>query len=659
MRRNRIALILAAVCTLPLAPAAQQAKRAMTPTDAIAIKTVSDTQISPDGTQVAFVVRELDLSANEFFSNLWIVPVGGGEARRFTSSLKTDSAPRWSPDGKWLAFLANRESKRRPDGDGPPKTQVWVMSAGGGEAQPVTDVKGGVTGSLAWSPDGRQIAFTAQEPQTEDEQKRLKEKRDMVVVGEATKMSQLWVADVASRNARQLTTDRADSSGPAWSPDGQAIAFVRRPTPNPDDGLLSDILIIPAAGGAPRLLVKNPGPDADPRWSPDGRSIAYLAGDRAQSGGQNDVMVVAATGGEPVNLTRAFDRDESNPVWSPDGKVISFEANIGANRYFFSVPAAGGPVKPLCGGTLGIGSLSLSRDGKTVAYNSSDPLQPADVWAANADGTNARRLTKMNPQVDEFRLGATELVRWKNPDGGEVEGVLVKPADFQAGRKYPLIVEPHGGPAGTQQTRFNPTWQAYAGRGYAVFAPNFRGSNGYGKAFIEANAGKWGVVDFQDIMSGVDYVISLGFVDPDRMGVEGWSYGGYMSQFIVTHTDRFKAAVPGAGMSNMISFYGTTDIQRFTIYYMTGHPWETPEVYRRSSPIFSIDKAKTPTLILFGEQDRRVPIEQGEQFYTALKQRGVEVQMVRYPREPHGFAEPNHQIDRIQRIADWFDRFLK
>ncbi|MFH1573242.1 MAG: S9 family peptidase, partial [Acidobacteriota bacterium] len=268
-------------------------------------------------------------------------------------------------------------------------------------------------------------------------------------------------------------------------------------------------------------------------------------------------------------------------------------------------------------------------------------------------------LTRMNPQVEGFQLGSTELVRWKNPDGGEVEGVLVKPADFEAGRKYPMIVEPHGGPAGIQQTRFNATWQVYAGRGYVVFAPNFRGSDGYGKAFIEANVGKWGVVDFQDIMSGVDHVISLGFVDPDRMGVEGWSYGGYMSQFIVSHTDRFKAAVPGAGMSNMISFYGTTDIQRFTIWYMTGHPWETLEIYRRSSPIFNVDKVKTPTRILFGEQDRRVPIEQGEQFYTALKQRGIEVEMIRYPREPHGLQEPYHQIDRIERTVEWFDRFLK
>jgi Tol biopolymer transport system component len=274
MRKRHVALPLAILCIFPLALAAQGAKRPMSPTDAIAIKTVSDTQISPDGTQVAFVLRELDLAANEFFSNVWIVPVAGGEARRFTSSLRTDSSPRWSPDGKWLAFLSSRESKRRSEGEGAPKTQIWVLHVGGGEAHPVTDVKGGVSGSFAWSPDGARIAFTALEPQTDEEQKRLKEKRDMVVVGADIKMSQLWVVNVATKDTRQLTSDRADVSSPAWSPDGQSIAFVQRPTPKPDDGSLSDVYVIAAAGGAPRLLVKNPGPDASPVWSPDGRSIS-------------------------------------------------------------------------------------------------------------------------------------------------------------------------------------------------------------------------------------------------------------------------------------------------------------------------------------------------------------------------------------------------
>lgn len=634
-----------------------QTKREMTAVDAIAIRNVSDTQISPDGTQVLFTLRELDQKANEFSTNLWIVPVAGGEARRFTASLKNDTSPRWSPDGKWIAFLSNREAKRAAEGA--PRTQIWLISVNGGEAEPLTDVRGGVSGSFDWSSDGKRIAFTSPEPQTDEEQKRMKEKRDMIFVDQDIKMSQLWLVDVASKEARQLTRESADARDPRWAPDDREIAYVRRPSPKADDGLYSDIMIVPASGGTPRLLYKNEGPDSNPIWSPDGRTIAFLSNEKPQSGGQNDILVIAAGGGQPRNLTAQFDRNESNPFWSPDGKRIYFEAGVGANRHCFWVPATGGEVQKVFDGNRAIGSVSLSADGKRLAFTVSDPLHPADVWVAGSDGGDARSLTQMNRQVDEFKLGTTELIRWKNPDGGEIEGVLVKPVDFQTGKKYPLIVEPHGGPAGTQQTRFNGTWQVYAGRGYVVFAPNFRGSDGYGKAFIEANVGKWGVVDFQDIMSGVDYVISLGFVDPERMGVEGWSYGGYMSQFIVTHTDRFKAACPGAGMSNMISFYGTTDIQRFTTYYMTGHPWQTFEIYRRSSPIFSIDKAKTPTLILFGEQDRRVPIEQGEQFFTALKQRGIHVEMVRYPREPHGFTEPNHQIDRIQRIADWFDRFLK
>jgi len=636
-----------------------QSRRPMAAADSISIKTVGDPQISPDGTQVVFTLRELDLKANEFFTNLWMVPVAGGKPRQFTSSLKNDTGPRWSPDGQWIAFLSGREYRRGSQAEGRPKTQIWLISASGGEALQLTDMKGGVSGSFSWSPDGKRIAFTAVEPETEEEQKRAREKRDMIHVDRFIKMNQLWMVDIESRQARQLVSDKADLRDPQWSPDGRQIAFVKRPTPKADDGLFSDVLIAPAEGGSPRLLFKNVGPDSSPVWSPDGRSIAWLSGERPQSGGQNDIMVIPAGGGEARNLTAAFDRNESNATWSPDGQTIYFEANMGANRYIFTVPSAGGPVKQLLDGTRGVGSVSISADGRTMAFTSSDPLAPADVWVANADGTNARALTAMNPQLSEFRLGSTELVRWKNPDGEEIEGVLVKPVDFRAGSRYPLILEPHGGPAGIQQTRFNGTWQVYAGRGYVVFAPNFRGSDGYGKAFIEANVGKWGVVDFQDIMSGVDHVISLGFVDPERMGVEGWSYGGYMSQFIVSHTDRFKAAVPGAGMSNMISFYGTTDIQRFTIWYMTGHPWEKLEIYQRSSPIFSVDKVKTPTRILFGEEDRRVPIEQGEQFYTALRQRGIEVEMIRYPREPHGFQEPIHQIDRIERTVEWMDRFLK
>jgi len=638
---------------------AAQTRRPMTAEDAVAIKAVGGTQISPDGRHVVFTVRELDLPANAFFTNLWVVPVADGEARRFTAGLRSDTSPAWSPDGKWIAFLSGRETEHGGKGAVTPKTQIWLVSFSGGEAQPLTDVEGGVGGSYHWSADSKKIAFTSVEPLTKEEKKRLEEKRDMIHVNRDIKMNQLWVVDVTSRQARQLTQDRSDARDPRWSPDGSEIAFVTRPTPKADDGLYSDIMVLSADGGTPRRLFENVGPDSSPRWSPDGRSIAFLSGERPHSGGQNDVLVIPARGGDPRNLTADFDRNERNHIWSSDGESIYFETNLGANRYFFLVPSAGGAVKKFVHGNCRVGSLSLSADGKTLAYTLTDPLHPAEVWVAGADGASARSLTKMNPQVQTYKLGATELVHWKNPDGGEVEGVLVKPVDFQSGRKYPMIVEPHGGPAGIQQTRFNANWQVYAGRGYVIFAPNFRGSDGYGKEFIEANVGKWGVVDFQDIMSGVDYVISLGFVDPERMGVEGWSYGGYMSQFIVSHTDRFKAAVPGAGMSNMISFYGTTDIQRFTIWYMTGHPWESLEIYKRSSPIFSVDKVKTPTRILFGEEDRRVPIEQGEQFYTALRQRGVDVEMIRYPREPHGLREPYHQIDRIERTVEWFDRYLK
>ena len=664
LRLRRVLLSIAVLCIL-FATAIPAQKRAMTAEDVVSLKAVSNPQISPDGRQVVFVMSEADLKANESFSHLWMVAAAGGEPHRFTWSLKNESAPQWSPDGKWIAFVSNREGKRAADGEGAAKSQVWIIPAAGGEAQQLTDVKGGVSaagfggGGYSWSPDSARIAFITPEPASDEEQKRMKEKRDMIVVDKDIKMSQLWVIDIASRQANQITHDRLDASDPQWSPDGKQIAYVARPSPKADDGVLGDIMAISASGGTAVMLTKNEGPDTSPRWSPDGRFIAYLSGRRPQSGGQNDVMVMPSTGGQPRNLTEDFDRNEANPVWSPDGKMIYFQAGLGTNTHMFSVPAGGGPVKPLISGERVIGAGRPSKDGKILVFTLSDPLRPADVWIAAADGTKAKALTKMNPQVDDFKLGTTAVIRWKNGDGGEIEGLLVKPVDYQPGTICPMIVEPHGGPAGVQSTRFNGMWQVMAGRGYAVFAPNFRGSDGYGKKHIEANVGKWGVVDFQDIMTGVDDVIAQGIADPDRLGVEGWSYGGYMSNFINTHSNRFKAAVPGAGMSNMVSFFGTTDIQRFTVYYMTGRPWEAVEIYQRSSPIANVAKAKAPTLILHGEADRRVPIEQGEQMYMALKNDGVETEMVRYPREPHGFQEPNHQIDRIQRTVDWFDRFLK
>ncbi len=315
LRLRRVLLSIAVLCIL-FAMAAPAQKRVMTAEDVVTLKAVSNPQISPDGRQVVFVMSEADLKANESFSHLWMVAAAGGEPHRFTWSLKNESAPQWSPDGKWIAFISNREGKRAADGDGAAKSQIWIIPAAGGEAQQLTDVKGGVSaagfggGGYSWSPDSARIAFVSPEPASDEEQKRMKEKRDMIVVDKDIKMSQLWVIDIAGRQANQMTHDRLDATDPQWSPDGKQIAYVTRPSPKADDGVLGDIMVIPASGGTPVMLTKNEGPDASPRWSPDGRFIAYLAGTKPQSGGQNDILVMPSTGGQPRNLTEAFDRNE-------------------------------------------------------------------------------------------------------------------------------------------------------------------------------------------------------------------------------------------------------------------------------------------------------------------------------------------------------------
>lgn len=634
--------------------------RPFTLDDAMAVRRVSDPQVSPDGRHVLYAVSQADAASQGDRGDLWIVETTGGEARQFTHSAANDRSPRWSPDGRQIAFLSDRDGVDETGGRVSRRAQVWAMPVDGGEPRQVTRAPRPVIG-FEWSPDGKRLAYVAEALPADNDQREARRKDGFdEIVAAQYRFHHLFAIAAGGGPPMQLTSGDFDVSEIQWAPDGASIVFVSRPTPVANEQLLSDLFVVSSTGGAPRPLVQHEGADHSPTWSPDGRHLAYLSNPRRQSsGGHNRVMVVDADGGSARSLTGDFELSAGAPRWSRDGATLYFVAEQGTESHVFSVPTSGGAVTRVTSGTFVHGSLDLSRDGRRMAFLREDPRTPPDVWMSAVDGSSPIRLTTANPQLDGIALARTEVMTWKGTDGWTIEGILVTPAGFQAGRRYPLIVEAHGGPHGRMSVGLNPMWQYFAAGGYAVLAPNFRGSSGYSQAFVDADRNDWGGKDYEDVMRGIEHVVAAGIADPDRVGIEGWSYGGFMTAWAIGQTGRFKAAVVGAGVTNLQSFYGTTDIQRFIEWEYHGFPWDNVEAIRTRSPITYAHRVKTPTLILHGQDDQRVPIEQGQQLYTTIRKVGTTVDFVTYPREGHGLREPAHRRDRMERTRGWFDRFLK
>ena len=631
-------------------PAAANGHRAMTPKDVIELKQVSDPQLSPDGARVVFVVAELDAKENLYQSDLWVVSAADGEPLRLTRHPKNDRAPAWSADGSRIAFLSEREEK----------PQVFVIDARGGEPWKLTDAKAGVA-SFAWAPDGKTIAYLATDAPSDDEEKKTKAKDDERVVERDFKMTHLWTIDVESKKSVRVSEGAFTLSDARYSPDGKEIAAVRRPTPKADDGDQADVVIFPTAGGAPRVLHENSGSDTQPRWSPDGKQLAFVSRDGKLSTHGNPLLMVIPSAGGTARALTEHDLSPGSVAWTPDGRSLLFSAGRGVRGGVMSVALVGGKPQPVVDGPFVAGSLSVAAKTGTLAFLRQDPVSPADVWVQKAGAAAAQR-SKMNPQLAELNLAKAEPLRWKSADGMEIEGILWTPADAAPGKPLPLVVAAHGGPSGVYTLAFPGSWSNYAhcytGKGWAVFQPNFRGSSNYGDAFLRADHKDWGKGDFSDIMTGVDHLVARGVADKTRMAFHGWSYGGYLTSWTITQTDRFKAAADGAGLTNMISMYGTNDLQRTLEEYFGGMPWDDYAGYERASAMYHIKDAKTPTLILHGEKDDRVPIGQAQELYMGLKKRGVPVEMVVYPREPHGLREPNHQLDKMEREMAWFDKWV-
>ncbi|HEX2443839.1 MAG TPA: S9 family peptidase [Vicinamibacterales bacterium] len=664
MSRRLFSLTSACVVLLVLAfgSGVRSASQGWAPDDLLKVKRVGPVVPSPDGSRAAFVVSEavMDDEKSEWLSHIHVAAGDGSDSLQLTQGDKSATHPRWSPDGKWIAFLSARGGEKE-------KTSLYRIRVGGGEAERLTHEKSNVT-TFEWAPDGKSIAFVMPDPQTDEEEKAAKEKRDARVIDADEKLARLYVIPVekvdGKRALQKLTTGTMHVTGLDWAPDGSTIVFSHQKTPKVFDQ--NDISVVAVSGtdpAEPKALAATAADESDPAFSPDGRLVAYSASDNPPTWAFTGwVHVVAAGGGSPRALAKTFDEQPAILGWSADGRSLYVQEVHGTVGRLSTLPVDGGSAKPISPTDVNVGGAMLNRGATAVGFAHSWSDKAPEAYVAKLQPFAATKISRVQ-NVPEAPLGTTEVVRWKAPDGLEIEGLLTYPAGYQKGRRVPLLVVVHGGPTGVFTQSFvgmpNPyPIPLFAARGYAVLRCNVRGSSGYGRKFRYANYQDWGGGDYRDIMSGVDHVISLGVADPERLGIMGWSYGGYMTSWVITQTKRFKAASVGAGVTNLMSFTGTADIPGFIPDYFGGEYWEVFDKWRARSAMFNVKGVTTPTLIQHGEDDRRVPVSQGYELYNALQRQRVPVKMVVYPRQPHGIQEPKLIKDTMERNLEWFDRWI-
>jgi len=654
---------------------APKAPRAITIDDFFQIRDVSQPEISPDGQWIAYAVRTRMLKEDKNEQRLWMISTHGGDAIPLTAEGVTSAHPRWSPDGKYLAFSSARNGG---------KNQVWLLDRRGGEGQKLTDVAQGV-GDFDWSPDSTRLVLILQDPKPEDVEAakdkdkpapakpktpppfvvdRLQFKRDTVGYLDRRR-THLYVFNVAAKTSAQVTSGDFDDENPAWSPDGTSLAFAsNRAMPDPDAAYSSDIWVVSASntdkGGHPTKITSTPGRHSSPAWSPDGKWIAYETelDPHLYYYNTRHLAVVPSSGGAPKVLTLSLERSVRQLRFSPDGSAIYFIVEDDGLQTLDRIPAAGGEViRPLTG-RINVSYYSLGKDGSISAQISSVD-RPEEIFHLAAGAKDPVRLTKTNDALlSQLRLASAEYVHFKSKDGTPVAGYIYKPLDYVAGKKFPTILSPHGGPVSQYNAGFNHLFHLYAANGYAVLLPNPRGSSGYGQKFTSAIYADWGNKDFQDDMAIVDYAVAQGIADHDKMGVGGWSYGGISTDFIITQTQRFKAAISGAGVALISSFYGH-DHYRLEYDIELGYPWEKKEVWERISPFYRVASITTPTLFMGGEIDWNVPILGSEQMYEAMKALGRTTELVVYPGEYHGLTTPSHLKDRLERNLAWYAHYVK
>lgn len=616
--------------------------KVLTPEASLNLRSISDLQFSPGGTRLAFVVTEPPKGTGRL-GHIWVWDKQRGGVRQFTYSSKSESNPRWAPDGKELAFLSNRDEDQQ---------QIFVMRADGGEGLALTKGKRSVK-ALEWSPDGKQIAYLAPDAKTEDEEKKEKDKDDAHVVDKDDKRARLWILDVATKATRALTKPNWEVSELAWAPKGDHI--IVKATEHPESDQYTDkIYTVQVSDGAAKELSAPRGPFHTLRISQDGRTISFV-GAREDGPEPHDLMLLPVESRAARNLTGAsLDRPVMAYHWQKDGSVVLVAANGFTNLLLTF--AADGSRHDLSPARLPAGGMAVAGAGE-IAFVSQIATEPQELWLWDQKGS-PQQVSHLNESWKEYALSKPEPYRYKTFDGLEIEAVLLKPKGSDGKSKLPLIALIHGGPTGRWSDSIETWGQLLTARGYAIFYPNIRGSVGYGQKFVEANRGDWGGGDFKDVMAGVEDLVKRGIADPNRLGIGGWSYGGYMAEWAITQTNDFKAAVSGAGMADLISEFGTEDHPAGDEWFY-GVPWEKPEGFLNSSPFVYLKNAKTPTLVLQGDADTVDPLGQSEELYRGLKRYGVEAEFVRYPREPHGMHEEKHLLDRLNRILAWYDQHLK
>jgi dipeptidyl aminopeptidase/acylaminoacyl peptidase len=663
--------------------------RNITTEDLYLFNTVTEPRISPDGENVAYTVQRVERKTEKKYTNLWVVPTANGEARQFTSGDQHDYSARWSPDGKQIAFLSDRGGQEKP-------AQIYLIPFTGGEASKLSQIDGEI-GEMSWSPDGKQMLCTVRKKDAEvlEREKDEQRKKLGVVARHYDRLfyklddygylpherTHLWVVDTRTGRGKQLTDDKVyDEYHPTWSPDGKWIAFVSNRSESPDlTPERDDLFIMPAKGGDFTKIATPVGGKYLISFSPDGKWIAYLGVEGEGLSYKNlSLWVVPANGSKaPNNLTEKYDihidastindvgsPETMAPTWSRDGERLYFNTVLHGSTKLASIAASGADLRDEIGEGGVVGSFTFDTAQSKLAYFYGRIDDPVQIFARDMASGKDRQLTRLNRSLlDGIDLGKVEEVWFKGPDGNDLQGWILTPPGFDRRKKYPSIMEIHGGPLTQYGKLFMHEFYYLAAHGYVVYFSNPRGGRGYGEAHAKGIYRDWGRADYADLMAWADYMEKQPYIDPKRMGVTGGSYGGYMTVWIIGHTKRFKAAATQRCVSNFISMWGSSDFN-WTFQMELGNkpPFEDLQNYWEHSPIAYIGNARTPTLVLHNEFDLRCPIEQGEQVFVALKKQGVDTEMVRFPDEFHGLSRTgrtDRRMARLNHILRWFDKYLK